>query len=82
MGKVHAPLKVIGTPLDREAGGLVATDKELTAALAEWAEQLLTQVEIVAPGAAPDIVRDATKDQRYLLQRAGFYERLPWSVNW
>jgi hypothetical protein len=82
VAKVHLSLKVVGTPLDREAGDVVATDRELTAGLAEWTEQLLEQVEIVAPGAAPDILREATKDQRYLLQRAGFFERLPWTVNW
>ena len=82
VAKVHPSLKVIGTPLDREPVSVVATDRELTAALAEWAEQLLNQVEIVAPGAAPEILRDSTKAQRYLLQRAGFYERLPWNVSW
>jgi hypothetical protein len=82
VAKVHGSLTVVGTPLDREASDVVATDRELTAGLAEWAERLLEQVEIVAPGAAPDILRDATRQQRYLLQRAGFYERLPWTVNW
>jgi hypothetical protein len=82
VAKVHVSLKVIGVPLDREAGQVVATDRELTAALAEWTEQLIEQVEIVAPGAAADILREATKDQRYLLQRAGFFERLPWTINW
>lgn len=80
--KVHESLTVIGAPLDREAASMVATERELTAALAEWTEQLLTQIEIVAPGAAPEILRDSTKGQRFLLQRAGFYERLPWTVNW
>jgi hypothetical protein len=82
VGNVHAVLRAVGTPLDRDAPAVVATESELTAALAEWASQLLDQIEIVAPGSAPDILRAATADERYVLQRAGFYERLPWTVTW
>ncbi len=82
VAKVHQALDVIGVPLDRETAPVVATERELTLALAEWASQLLEHVEIVAPGSAPDILREATEEQRFVLQRAGFYERLPWSVNW
>ncbi len=80
--KVHTPLDVIGLPLEEEAEALVTTGAELTYALSDWALQLLEQVEITAPGAAPTILRDATRDHRYVLQRAGFYERLPWTFAW
>jgi hypothetical protein len=82
VGNVHEVLRSVGTPLDRDSPAVVATESELTAALAEWTNQLLDQIEIVAPGSAPDILRAATADERYLLQRAGFYERLPWTVTW
>ena len=29
-----------------------------------------------------DVLRDATREHRFVLQKAGFYERLPWTVNW
>ena len=80
--KVHTPLEVLGQPLDQEADDLVTTGAELTYALSDWTLQLLEQVEITAPGAAPAILRDATRDHRYVLQRAGFYERLPWTFAW
>jgi hypothetical protein len=80
--KVHRPLEVIGQPLDRETDDLVTTRDELTLALSDWALQVLEQVEITAPGAAPSILRDATREQRFVLQSAGFYERLPWTVAW
>jgi hypothetical protein len=34
------------------------------------------------PGTAPQVLRDATREHRYLLQSAGFYDRLPWPVAW
>jgi hypothetical protein len=82
VANVHDVLHIIGTPLDRDTTTVVATEGDLTLALAEWTSQLLEHIEIVAPGSAPDILRQATADERYLLQRAGFYERLPWTVTW
>lgn len=79
---LHPALEAIGQPLDRDPVDIVATPQELTFGLAEWASQFLEQVEILAPGAAGDILRDVTREQRFVLQKAGFYERLPWSVHW
>ena len=80
--KIHAPLAVLGTPPDLEAAAIVATQEELNAALTEWARQLLEHLEILAPGIAPVVLRDATREHRFLLQKAGFYDRLPWTVAW
>ncbi len=80
--KIHAPLGMLGTPPDVEATPIVATKEQLNAALTEWARQLLEHVEILAPGSAPLILRDATREHRFLLQTAGFYDRLPWTVAW
>jgi hypothetical protein len=55
---------------------------ELTAQLASWTGALLSEVEVVSPGAGPRILKDATRDQRHLLQAAGFYGHFPWSLTW
>jgi hypothetical protein len=82
LSKIHTSLTVVGVPLGEHTEEIVATAQELTFALADWTTQVLEQVEIVAPGAGPAIVRDATRDQRFVLQKAGFYDRLPWAVSW
>ena len=82
LSTMHSSLPAIGRPLDDEAVDVLTTPEELTSALAEWAMQFLDQVEIVAPGAAPDVLKRATKEHRFKLQRTGFYDRLPWTVNW
>jgi hypothetical protein len=54
----------------------------LTADLAAWTGALLTEVEVISPGAGPRILQEATREQRHLLQAAGFYEHFPWSLAW
>lgn len=78
----HTPLAVLGTPLDRETREIVASPEEVTRALSDWARQLLQQLEIIAPGVAPRILREATREQRFVLQKAGFYQQLPWNLSW
>lgn len=82
LAEQHDAIEVIGTPLDRDAHDLVATPDELTDALSAWALQLLEEIEVIAPGVAPAVLKTATKEHRFMLQRAGFYERLPWPVSW
>jgi len=78
----HAPLPVIGTPRDRESEPVVTTAEELTVALGEWAHKLLEGLEIMSPGSAEKVLKEATREQRFMLQKAGFFGRLPWPVHW
>ncbi len=71
----------LGTLLEGQANTPVSAEA-LTQALARWVRTLLDEVELVAPGAATRIVREATYEHRYMLQAAGFYDRLPWRVEW
>lgn len=82
LAQAHPAIEVIGTPLDRDARDLVAAPDELTDALSAWALQLLEEIEVIAPGVASGVLKQATKEHRFMLQRAGFYERLPWAVSW
>ncbi len=76
------PLGVIGAPLEQDLPEVVARPEQLTQGLADWTRQLLQQLEIIAPGVAPAIVREATREHRFVLQKAGFYQTLPWTVSW
>lgn len=80
--KGSAPLGAIGTPLDRQLPEVIARPEQLTQGLGDWSRQVLQQLEIIAPGVAPKIIQEATKEQRFVLQKAGFYQALPWTVSW
>lgn len=78
----HATLDVLGTPRDRDSAPLLATSEELTKALGDWARQLLDQLEIVSPGGAAKVLKEATREQRFMLQKAGFFSHFPWTIHW
>jgi hypothetical protein len=78
----HRSMNSIGQPLDRDAVPVVTTVEQLTAGLGEWAKQLFEQLEVIAPGVATTVLKESTKEQRFMLQKAGFYQRLPWAVTW
>src|SRR5438552_312219 len=65
-----------------ETPDAVVQPEELAAALMDWSRQLLQGVEVIMPGTAPKILREATREHRYVLQSAGFYGQLPWPVTW
>jgi hypothetical protein len=76
------PLAAVGAPLDQEPVEVVARPDQVAQALADWTKQLLEQLEVIAPGVAPTVVREATRENRFALQKAGFYKELPWTVSW
>lgn len=82
LAPAHAPLAVLGAERGQPRDPVVTTPEAMTSGLADWALHLLEQLEIIAPGVAPGVLREATRDHRYVLQRAGFYTRLPWPIAW
>ncbi|MGH7699586.1 MAG: hypothetical protein ACREMJ_03565 [Gemmatimonadales bacterium] len=78
----HKALALLSVPRGTEVPEAVVRPDELATALTEWALQLLQGVEIMMPGTAPRVLKDSTKEHRYVLQAAGFYSRLPWPVSW
>jgi hypothetical protein len=54
----------------------------LAEALAAWTRDLLGEMEVIDPGCAPRMVRDAARDNRFALNAVGFFERLPWRIQW
>ena len=75
-------LGAICTARDSGPPELVTTHEELTAALGNWTRLFLEELEIIAPGVAPDILKRATREQRFVLQKTGFFDLLPWDVRW
>ncbi|MGH7607660.1 MAG: hypothetical protein ACREME_09985 [Gemmatimonadales bacterium] len=78
----HPVLALLSAPRDAETPDAVVRPEELARALTDWALQLLEGAEVMMPGTAPKVLKDATREHRYVLQAAGFYDRLPWQVTW
>jgi hypothetical protein len=82
LGATHRALGLLAAPRDATLTDSVVQPEELALALTAWARELFDGVEILMPGTAPKVLRDATRVHRYVLQSAGFYDRLPWPVTW
>jgi hypothetical protein len=80
--QAHPALALISVPRGADVPEAVVRPDELATALTDWALQLLQGVEIMMPGTAPGILKESTREHRYVLQAAGFYGRLPWQVTW
>jgi hypothetical protein len=78
----HKALCSIDVPRGTDIPDAVVRPDELAQALATWGKELLDSVEIMMPGTAVKVLRGATREHRYVLQSAGFYDALPWSVTW
>jgi hypothetical protein len=82
LGPAHRALELLEAARDAPLPDSVVQPDELADALSAWSRELLDGVEILMPGTAPKVLREATREHRYLLQSAGFYDRLPWPVAW
>jgi hypothetical protein len=78
----HKALALLSAPRGVETPEAVVQPEELASALSDWSLQLLEGVEVMMPGTAPRILKEATKEHRYVLQSAGFYGQLPWQLAW
>jgi hypothetical protein len=78
----YPALELLSMPEYGAPPTLVVTGDQLTEAFAAWTEKLLSDVELVSPGGAVNVLREATKENRHQLQAAGYFELLPWPVQW
>src|SRR6266550_2792538 len=77
LGDAHKAITILSAPRGTDTPDSVVQPEELSNALTDWSLQLLEGVEVMMPGTAPKILREATREHRYVLQSAGYYGRLP-----
>jgi hypothetical protein len=82
LGVTHRALEQLSAARDVALMDSVVQPEELAYALSDWTRELLEAVEVMMPGTAPKVLREATREHRFVLQSAGFYDRLPWPVTW
>ena len=79
---LHPAIELLEAPEYGAPSPLVVTGEELTAAFAAWTQKLLQDVELVSPGGAVTVLKEAVKENRHQLQASGYFDRLPWKVTW
>src|SRR2546426_7870803 len=67
----HQALALLSVPRGTDTPDAVVRPEELATALTDWALQLLEGAEVMMPGTASKVLKDATREHRYVLQEIG-----------
>jgi hypothetical protein len=78
----HDVLRVLGGARGTTYADPIIEPTGLAASVAEWTRVFLEELEIIRPRIAPRVLRDAARQNRYAFAAVGFFERLPWRIEW
>lgn len=78
----HEVLKSVGGPRGSDAADPIAEPSVIADGVAAWARDFLNELEVVHPQIAPRLLKDAAREHRFALSAVGFFDRLPWRIQW
>ncbi len=78
----HEVLRWVGGQRGAEQPDPVVEPVQLADGVAAWTRALLDEVEILQPQSAPRLLKDAAREHRFALSAVGFFEKLPWRIQW
>jgi len=78
----HQVLQYVGGVRDTEQQDPVVEPVSLADGVAVWTRELLGELEILQPQRAPRLLKSAAREHRFALNAVGFFEKLPWRIQW
>lgn len=78
----HDVLRSVGGPRGAESADPIAEPPALADGLAAWTREFLGELDVVRPEIAVRLLAEAAREHRFALNAVGFFERLPWRVQW
>ena len=78
----HEALSAVGGTRGAEQPDPVLEPARLADAVAAWTHELLGELEVPAPGSASRLLKQAAHEHRFALGAVGFFEKLPWRIQW
>lgn len=78
----HDVLKLVGGVRGSDFADPIIEPKLLGESVAAWTKEYLTELEVIRPGIAPALLRDAAREHRFALGAVGFFEQIPWRIEW
>lgn len=82
LSKEHESLKSVGGARGSSFADPIVEPDALIAGLAAWTKDFLGELEVMNPGIAPRLLKEAAREPRFQLSALGFFERLPWKIEW
>jgi len=78
----HEVLRTVGGARGLETADPICEPQRLADAVAAWAREFLGELEVIHPQIASRMVKEAGREQRFALGAVGFFEKLPWRIDW
>ena len=78
----HEALKSVGGPRDGELNDPIMEPQLFVEGLAQWTRDFLGELEVMQPQIAPRLLKEACREQRFQFSAVGFFDRLPWKIEW
>lgn len=78
----HDVLRSVGGSRAAQVADPIVEPRQLADAVAGWTKDFLTELEVIHPSIAPRLLHEAAREPRYALAAVGFFDRLPWRIEW
>jgi len=78
----HEALKSVGGVRGSLFADPIIEPAQFTDGVAAWTKDFLGELEVVHPRIAPQLLKEATREQRFQFAALGFFDRLPWKIEW
>jgi hypothetical protein len=78
----HQVLQWVGGTRGAEQEDPIVEPGILADGVASWTKELLAELEVLQPQSAPRLLKDAAREHRFALSAVGFFEKLPWRIQW
>lgn len=78
----HEALKSVGGVRGSLFADPIVEPAQLTDGVAGWTKVFLGELEVMHPGIALQLLKEATREQRFQFAALGFFDRLPWKIEW
>lgn len=78
----HDVLRSVGGARNLQPADPIVEPAVLAEAVAGWTKEFLGELEVIHPSIAPRLLQEAAREPRFALAAVGFFDRLPWRIEW
>jgi hypothetical protein len=78
----HEALKSMGGVRGSLFADPIVEPAQIAGGVAAWTKDFLDELEVMHPRIAPQLLKEATREQRFQFAALGFFDRLPWKIEW
>lgn len=78
----HEALMSVGGVRNATFADPIIEPRHFSDAVAQWTRDFLGELEVTHPTIAPRLLKEACREARFQFAALGFFEKLPWKIEW